>query len=78
VIFGHYWLPFGAPHSPLVRTSHPLISAPAQMDLCRLPVDGELLLDSAIRFFGLIAIFAWITPDCEVKSFAKGPLNHET
>ena len=48
VIFGHYWLPFGAPHSPLAENVACVdFSAGAEGPLAAYRWDGESQLDSA-------------------------------
>jgi len=48
VIFGHYWLPFGAPHSPLADNVACVdFSAGAEGPLAAYRWDGESQLDSA-------------------------------
>jgi hypothetical protein len=48
VIFGHYWLPFGAPHSPLAaNVAWADFSAGAEGPLAPYRWDGESQVDSA-------------------------------
>ena len=58
VIFGHYWLPFGAPHSPLAENLACVdFSAGAEGPLAAYRWDSEPRLDSSkFVFFGLTSM----------------------